>query len=180
MIVVISGTNRRNSEALQFARHYVERLAVMTDEQVKLLDLETIPHDWFHPDMYDLAHQSASLAKLQDEFILPANRFVFVVPEYNGSFPGALKLFLDACSIRRYRDNFSGKKVALVGVATGRAGNLRGLDHLTNILHHLGAVVLPNKLPISSIEKLMDDRGNIIDAATLKVIDKQLEEFLHL
>jgi chromate reductase, NAD(P)H dehydrogenase (quinone) len=103
---------------------------------------------------------------------------VYIVPEYNGGFPGVLKLFLDACSVREYKKTFKGKKAALVGIATGRAGNLRGLEHLTGILNHVGTVVLPNRLPISSIEKLMDDDGIIRDPATLKVIEKQMDEFL--
>lgn len=178
MITVISGTNRLNSEALHFASHYFDLLSKKTDEPVKLLALEQIPHDWFHPDMYEKGHQSPSLAALQDEFILPATKFVYVIPEYNGGFPGALKLFIDACSVREYRANFFGKKAAIIGVATGRAGNLRGIDHLTGVLHHVGTVVLPQILPISSIEKLMDSDGNITDPATLLVMERHAEAFL--
>ncbi len=178
MITVISGTNRLNSEALHFANHYFELLSQKADEPVKLLALEKIPHDWFHPDMYEKGAQSPSLSVLQDEFILPATKFVYVIPEYNGGFPGVLKLFLDACSIREYRPSFLGKKAALVGVATGRAGNLRGIEHLTGILHHVGTIVMPQILPISSIEKLLDEKGNITDTGTLMAIERQVEAFL--
>lgn len=178
MITVISGTNRRNSGALEFARLYASILASKTSVPVKVLELENIPHDWFHPDMYEKNGQSESLARLQDEFMLQAEKFIFIIPEYNGGVPGALKLFIDGCSVREYKRTFSGKKAALVGIATGRAGNLRGIDHLTSILNHMGTVVLPNKLPISSIEKLMNEGGGITDDATRKVIEKQVEEFL--
>lgn len=178
MITVVSGTNRLGSEALHFANHYFNLLASNTNEPVKLLALEQVAHDWFHPDMYEKGSQTPSLAALQDEYMLPADKFVYVIPEYNGGFPGALKLFLDACSVREYKATFSGKKAALVGVATGRAGNLRGLDHLTGILHHVGTLVLPQVLPISSIEKLMDGEGNITDPGTLKAMEKQAAAFL--
>jgi chromate reductase, NAD(P)H dehydrogenase (quinone) len=178
MITIISGTNRRNSEALHFAKHYQKVLASKTTEAVKLLALEDIPHDWFHPGMYDEKEQNAALAALQDEYILPAGKFIFIVPEYNGGMPGALKLFLDACSIRFYRENFSGKKAALTGIAAGRSGNLRGMDHLTGILNHMGAVVFPKKLPFSAIEKLMDAGGRITGADTLGVIERQIDSFL--
>ncbi|MBI1224255.1 MAG: NADPH-dependent oxidoreductase [Bacteroidetes bacterium] len=178
MITVISGTNRHHSEALHFAKHYTDLLTAKTDEPVKLLCLANIAHDWFHPSMYEKQHQTPSLAALQDEYILPAKKFVYVIPEYNGGFPGALKLFLDACSIRDYRANFAGKKAALVGVATGRAGNLRGIDQLTGILHHVGTIVLPQILPISSIEKLMDDHGTITDPGTLMALEKQADALL--
>jgi NAD(P)H-dependent FMN reductase len=178
MITVISATNRKDSEAHDFAKFYAQTLRKRTDEEVKVLALEEIPHDWFHPGMYAENGQSPSLARLQDEFMLPAGKFVFVIPEYNGSFPGVLKLFLDGCSVRKYHETFKGKKAALLGVASGRAGNLRGMDHLTGILHFLGRVVLPNKLPVSLIRKLTDADGNITDSYTREVIEKQAEELI--
>ncbi len=178
MITVISGTNRHNSEALHFAKYYTSLLTSKTDELVQLLSLESIPHDWFHPGMYEKGAQSPSLAALQDQYILPAKKFLYVIPEYNGGFPGVLKLFLDACSIREYKASFSGKKAALVGVASGRAGNLRGIEHLTGILHHVGTIVMPQILPISSIENLMDNDGNITNAGTLTAIERQVDAFI--
>lgn len=178
MITILSGTNRRESECLGFARKFQELLQSRTDEPVSLLALEDIPHDWFHPDMYTKGHQSPSLARLQDEYMLPAGKFLYITPEYNGSFPGVLKLFIDACSVREYKKTFKGKKAALVGIATGRAGNLRGMDHLTGILNHLGTIVLPNKLPISSIGKLTDGSGIIADDEAIGVMEDFVEEFL--
>lgn len=177
MITVISGTNRRESESLLFARQIAAFLEANTDETVKLLPLESIPHDWFHPEMYEKDQQSPSLRDLQDEYILAAQKFIFVVPEYNGSIPGALKLFLDACSIREYQTNFKNKKAALIGVATGRAGNLRGIDHLTAILHHMGTHIMPAYLPISRIGALTEE-GNILDKHTLKVMEQFAINFL--
>ena len=178
MITVISGTNRKKSACRNFAEKFAEILRTSTGEEVKLLLLEEIPHDWFHPDMYKEAGQSSSLARLQDEYMLPADKFVFVSPEYNGSFPGVLKLFLDACSVRAYKPTFKGKKACLIGVATGRAGNIRGIDHLTGVLMHVGTAVMPAILPISRIKDLIDADGRIADAATLKDMESFAQAFL--
>ena len=177
MITVISGTNRRGSECLRFATYYAEQLRDISQEEVKLLALEDIPHDWFSVDMYTVGAQSDSLIAIQDEYILPAQKFVFFISEYNGSYPGALKLFIDAVSVRHYRQNFSGKKAALIGVASGRAGNLLGMDHLTAVLHHLGCVLLPHKLPISRIEQLLDAEGHIQDDSTRRLLRAHGERF---
>lgn len=177
MITVISGTNRKKSESLLFAQQMVRFFQANSDETIKLLPLESIPHDWFHSDMYEKDQQSSSLRELQDEYILAANKFLIISPEYNGSFPGVLKLFLDACSIREYQTNFKGKKAALVGIASGRAGNLRGIDHLTSILQHMGTIIMPAQLPISSIGGLTDN-GDILDEATLKVMEQFVLNFL--
>ena len=97
------------------------------------------------------------------------------MPEYNGSIPGIFKTFIDSCNIDTC---FRGKKAALVGIAAGRAGNLRGLDHLTDILHHSGCEVLSYKLPISSIRQLFDENNEFKTTETKSAIEKQVEMFL--
>jgi NAD(P)H-dependent FMN reductase len=142
--------------------------------------MENIPHDWFFPEMYQKGKQAKSLRELQDKYILPADKFVYVISEYNGGFPGAIKIFLDGCSVRKLNESFQDKKAALVGVATGRAGNLRGMDHLAGVLNHLGTVVLPNKVPISRIKSLMDKEGKVVDENTVKTLTSQARELLAL
>lgn len=62
-------------------------------------------------------------------------------------------------------------------MATGRAGNLRGMDHLADTLHYMKMNVFYDKLPISVINKVMDKEGNLNDD-TLKAINNQLDEFI--
>ena len=180
MITVISGTNRINSECLQFAKAYTHILAGLTDEEVELLALEEVPHDWFQPGMYEAGQMSPTLVDIQDRLLVPASRFVILAPEYNGSYPGALKLLLDACSVRKYKETFQGKKAALVGIASGRAGNLMGMNQLTTVLHHLGIIVLPFRLPLSRIGEMLNGNGKITDEETLKGMARQARELLLL
>lgn len=181
MLTVISGTNRKGSLCLAFAQQYRDCLAQMTTEEVKLLDLAELPHDWFHADMYSSGAQAPSITRVQDEYLIPARAFLIVSPEYNGSFPGVFKLFLDACSIREMKPSFKDKKAALAGVATGRAGNLRGMDHLTGVMNYLGTIVMPNKLPYSSAGQLVDKSSGqpiVTNEASLAVLKGHTEEFL--
>lgn len=178
MITVLSGTNRPGSQTKLVAEHYFSRLQAQTSKPVKFFSLEDIPEDLIQIEMYSLPGQSSKLANIQDEYMISADKLVVVAPEYNGSFPGILKLFLDACSIRDLKPTFKGKKVALVGVASGRAGNIRGMDHLTGIFHYLGSTVLPLQLPISQIYTLKNEQGEIVNEDTLAAIDNQIQEFL--
>ena len=180
MITVVSGTNRRNSETLHFARHYAAVTTSLTDAPVKLLSMEDVPGAALSVDMYTGDGQHPAVRDLQDEYILGAERFIFLLPEYNGGMPGVLKLFIDAVSIRNYAKNFKGKKAALVGIASGRAGNLRGLDHLNAVLQHMGTLVLPNKLPISSITGMRNETGAIAHADTEAAIEAQVRQLLAL
>jgi chromate reductase, NAD(P)H dehydrogenase (quinone) len=174
MITIIVGTNRTKSEAGKMARQY-ETALKSRGLAVQFLHLKDIAPSLYHSEMYD-EPLAAELVALQDDLLIPTKKFVFVVPEYNGSYPGALKMLIDALSVRRRDDTFKNKKAAIVGVAAGRAGNLRGMEHLTGVLHYLGTVVLPNRQPYSSIHKILDKAGNITDADALKVLQQHVEE----
>ena len=178
MITIVSGTNRKGSGCLTFAKAYHELLTKHTKEEVAFLSLEDIPYDWFHENMYEENAQKESIATLQDKYLIPAKKFVFISPEYNGSYPGVLKLLIDACSVRDYKSTFHGKKAALIGIATGRAGNLRGMDHLTGVLHHMGTVVMPKHLPISKIDQLVNGSGVVEDKKTVAVMEKHARDFI--
>lgn len=170
-ITIISATNRSESNTEKVAHYF---LSVLKNKGVKteLLDLKTLPENFLFSDLY--GKRSVEFQKVIDTYIEHQNKFIFISPEYNGSFSGILKVFLEAVHPKLWADS----KACLVGVATGRAGNLRGMEHLTNILHYLKVNVYYNKLPISKVDTLLDTNGNIADHETQKVIDLQLEGFL--
>jgi chromate reductase len=163
MYTIISGTNRPGSHTLKVAKEY-QRILKGKGIEAGLFSLEGV----------DLLKRDKDFEKIEEEVILPTTHFIIISPEYNGSFPGALKLLMDTSKNHFIWWN---KKALLVGVSAGRAGNLRGMDHLADILNFLRITVHPNKLPISVIDKLLDGE-KIKDENTLVSIDKQLEEFL--
>jgi len=171
MLTVISGTNRPNSMTELVADVYN---SILSNKQVqhKYLKLTQVPHSFLHDTMY--SERIGGFRGIQDNYIKPADKFMIITPEYNGSIPGFLKLFIDACEVKPC---FHGKKACLTGVASGRAGNLRGLDHLTNILGHIKMTVHYNKLPISSIGNLVDEKRNL-NSDTKALIEAQIDEFL--
>ena len=178
MITVFSGTNRPNSRTRIVAEYVYQLLSEQSEEEVLFFSLEDLPSDFLHADMYNEAGQSKALTAIQDKYLIAPDKFYFVSPEYNGGIPGILKLFLDACSIRKYAESFQGgKKAALLGVSAGRSGALRGMEYLTGFLNYLTITVLPNRLPISSVETLLTDE-QLTDEGTKKAIQKQVEAFL--
>lgn len=178
MITIISGTNRPNSNTQTIAILLRDQLASM-GEKVALIDLVNVGQDVLTGAMYHEGGQASWVTKVQNDYLIPSHHWVIVSPEYNGSFSGVLKVFIDAVSVRRYKETFAGKKVSLVGVASGRAGNLRGLDHLTGIFNYLKMLVMPVKLPISSIEKLIS-KDKVVSDALLETIHQyalEIQEF---
>ncbi|MBK7428328.1 MAG: NAD(P)H-dependent oxidoreductase [Saprospiraceae bacterium] len=177
--LIISGTNRPGSYTRIIANHVFSRMQDMTNEPVEFCSLEDLPIEAFHTGMYDEQQISPVLADFQDKYFTGDHKWILVSPEYNGGVAGILKLWIDAMSARRVKETFTMKKVLLTGVASGRAGNLRGLDMLCGILQKLNMVVHPNKLPVSSIKNMVDhSSGQVTDVGTLKAIDAQLSSFL--
>lgn len=164
MFTVISGTNRLNSRTLKVARLY--RL-LLKDRGVdaRLLSLEGL----------NVLERNPVYEAIEEEMLIPSTHFVFISPEYNGSIPGVLKCLFDISDIE---GAWEGKKALLTGISKGRAGNLRGMEHLTGILHYLKVNVHHNKLPISVVNTLLNDAGEVIDEQTLLAINKQLDQFM--
>jgi chromate reductase len=163
MYLIISGTNRKDSFTLRIAEIY-QSLLKKKDIEAPVLSLVG----------QDLLERNASVLQLENKFLLPASKYIFISPEYNGSIPGVLKCLIDVSDVHRVWKN---KKALLTGVSKGRAGNLRGMDHLTGIMHYVGTVVHPNKLPISIVDTLFNE-NEMAHQETIRVINQQLDEFI--
>ena len=169
-IVVVSCTNRQNSKTLKVSKIYADILKSKGID-VKLLDFCFLPENIAFGETF--GKRSPEFSQVINEYVSPINRFLFVIPEYNGSFPGILKTFLESMN----PSEWTGKYACLVGVADGRAGNLRGMDHLTGILNYLKMHVYHDKLPISIINKVFDAEGKFPEEQ-MKVCIAQVEGFL--
>lgn len=164
MITVISGTARPDSFTLRLAGIY-HGLLLELGQEAHLLSLEELP----------VWERGAPLLEAEQRLLIPSSAFVFIMPEYNGSFPGRLKTMIDNSDIRKC---WWGKKALLTGLADGRAGNFRGLEHMTGILHYLRMHVYWNKLPLSRVTEEIGADGQLLKPATATAIRAQVEGFL--
>jgi chromate reductase len=171
MTTIISGTNREGSNTLKLAKYYHRQLSEKGFD-TEILSLSDLPGDLISSDLY--GKRSEAFQSIQDR-ITASSKFIFVIPEYNGSFPGVLKTFIDACT---FPESFFGKKAALVGLSSGKYGNIRGIDHFTGICHYINMHVLPLRIHIPNIRKELDENGNLFNEDTVKFTDQQIERFI--
>jgi len=177
MITIVSGSNRKDNKTLIFAEYAYEKLK-KGGEQVRLLDLAQLEGEFICASMYGKASQPRIIEEIQNQYFIPAQKFWFFIPEYNGSYPGVVKVLIDAMSTRDLEKTFKHKKSCLTGIAMGRAGNLRGMDHLSDVLNHVGILVHPNKKPISSIFGFLDEDNQLNGGKIKQELDAQAEELL--
>ena len=110
MITIVSGTNRPGSNTRKIAV-LIREMLEGAGEDATLLDLADLPAEIFGVSSY--ASVPGSFAAFQDQ-ILKTDGLLTVVPEYNGSFPGVLKYFIDMLS---FPASLYEKPAAFVGIS---------------------------------------------------------------
>ena len=138
-ITIVSGTNRPDSTSLALSRH-LEHIYSSNGAQIKLLDLGQISFGDLGPAAYETPSDTT---RPDVRAVLDADGLLIVTPEYNGSFPGVLKLFID---ILPFPAALEGKPSAFVGVAAGQWGALRAVEQLQAIFAYRNALLFPKRV----------------------------------
>ena len=170
MLTIVSASNRNDNQTSIFSKAckaYLDELKISH----KYFALSDIPKETSFLDLYE--YESSAFKNIAADFIGPADKYVFIIPEYNGSYPGVLKSFIDGVLPK----NFSGKKACLIGVSAGHAGNLRGMDHFADVLNYLNVTVMPKRLCIPRIDALLENK-QLKDEATLRLMQEHLKHFI--
>lgn len=176
MITIIVGSNRKGNLSEKVADIYRYKLEELFNITSSVVLLEHMPSSVIHDQMYKLVHPW--IREVIDEKLIPADKFIIISPEYNGSITGILKLFLDAVSVEDADKSFHWKKAALVGLSVGKFGNWLGLEHLLTIMNYMKVHTYAYKVSVSKIYETLDDRLVIKDPKVIEHIVKQLEGFV--
>jgi NAD(P)H-dependent FMN reductase len=174
MILIIATTNRKNSKTYKVAEYYQSLLNnVKADNEI--LSLENLPEDFAFSALYENSGKNPEF-NLHKDRMDKADKFVFIVPEYNGSFPGVLKTFIDGLG---WPNSLTKKKAAIVSISDGSLGGAIASSHLTDIFHYLNCNVLSTLVRIPFMKKNFVD-GTIKDDFIKKLLADQaglLSEF---
>ncbi|MBD2715404.1 NAD(P)H-dependent oxidoreductase [Microvirga sp. STR05] len=173
MITIIAGTNRPDSRARRIADIYA---TLLREQQVpyQLLDLVELPADVSVSALYDNTGRHDEFNRLA-AMAAAADKLVLVVPEYNCSYPGVLKTFIDGLP---YPGGIRGKKAALVGLGTGAQGGLLALSHLTDVLMYLGTAVLPARVRLPFIDQHLTQDGQLTNPFYQQLVQEQMAQLL--
>lgn len=113
------------------------------------------------------AHERSPIAgRLAD-----ADGFLVVTPEYNHSFPAALKNLIDW-----HVEEWARKPVAFVSYGAA-SGGLRAVEHLRQVFAELYAVTMRNSVALSAPWERLDADGNFTpDRREPAALDATLDE----
>ena len=171
-IVIIVGTNRPNSMSRKIADYY-QNILNQLDAASIILDLVNLPHDFTVSALYENTGKNEDFNGLRS-LLEKTDKFVFIVPEYNGSYPGVLKAFIDGLP---YPNSFSNKKAALVGLSSNMQGASLALSHLNDVFSYLGMNTLALRVKLAQIRSHFND-GNISNALYKELLEMQAEQII--
>ena len=165
-IPVILGTARMGRMSLHAARLLADELGKRAGVETELIDIARIP----------LPTDDAGEAIKHPDFSAKMDRadaLVIVSPEYNHGYSGLLKHVLDSC-LKEYIH----KAVGIAGVSAGPFGGARMIQNLLPVMRELGLVTIFWDVNFSTVQKVFDGNGKLLDESFIRRIDKFLKELI--
>lgn len=123
------------------------------------------------------AHQGlTSEAKEVAELVDKSTGLIFVSPEYNGSYTGALKNLIDLCP----KSYFAKKPIGISSVSSGGLAGMRGALQMQHLALAVFGIPSPSMLLVPLVTQKFDDNGILTDADFGTKASSFLDEYLWL
>jgi NAD(P)H-dependent FMN reductase len=168
-IHILSATDRPGSNALKISRYSETFLKKKAD--TKIFSLKDFPLSDVIGGKYNDVPESVK--KFNDRF-LDADGFLFVIPEYNGGFPGILKLFHDYLPFPKAMKK---APVCLIGEAAGAFGALRPVEQYSQLLMYRQVHVFPERVFIQRVNDVFSEEEGLLKDGLRKLLEQQLDAF---
>jgi chromate reductase len=168
---IVVGTNRTGALSHKLGKQ-LESIYRERCDELDLIDLAELDGDFIKGDAY--RKPTAAVSTLVQRF-MACDAIVFVVPEYNGSYPGALKLYIDMFP---YPQGFETRPCAYVGLAAGEFRALRAVEHLQQVAGYRNAHNYSRRVFIGQSFKQFDENGALQDEELRSRLAGQADGFL--
>ncbi|MDX3849436.1 NAD(P)H-dependent oxidoreductase [Streptomyces sp. AK02-01A] len=168
-LAVILGSNREGRFGPVISDWFLSRAAERTDFTTELIDLAgtDLPTALsFNPGPAVRAELAKVTSRLAD-----ADAFVLLTPEYNHSFPAAVKSLIDW-----HYNEWQAKPIGFVSYG-GISGGLRAVEQLRQVFAELHAVTVRDTVSFQNARANFDDEGRPkdptgCDAAAKAMLDQ--------
>lgn len=168
---IISGTDRPNSNALRVSK-YLKGQYEKRGADVEIVDLKKFPLTAVTDGPYGKSNKAVSDFV---EPILEADGLVIVTPEYNGGYPGILKLMIDYLP---FPDAFEKLPICFVGESAGAFGALRAVEQLQLVVGYRNAYLFPERVFINRVKENFDEEKGLKDEFQQELLINQVEHFI--
>ena len=171
MISVVTGTNRDGNNSGKVAAHVAEMYRQL-GETVEVLDLQDLPGEAFSGSAF--GDKPSELKENFTDKVIASDGLVIIVPEYNGSYPGILKHFID---LLPFPESFDCRPVAFIGLAGGYYGGLRAVEQLQMVFAYRNAYLFNRRVFIPNSYSVFDEAGDFKDSELRERLEFQAAKF---
>ena len=171
-LAIISGTDRPGAQALKISGYLMRRYKKM-GAKVSLINLQDFPLEAVKGGPYG---QDNSAIEAYNKPLHQADGLVMVIPEYNGSFPGILKLFIDYLP---FPESFLRKPISYIGESAGAFGAMRAVEQMEQVAEYRYAYNFPERVFIPRVNKNFSEDKGILDEFQNSLLDSQIKNFYH-
>ncbi|MAL18983.1 MAG: NADPH-dependent oxidoreductase [Balneola sp.] len=168
---IISSTDRPNSNALKVSK-YVQSLYKERGVEAGVISLADFPLKEVIGGPY--GKDLPAVEKFRRP-IVEADGLIFVIPEYNGSYPGILKLFVDYLP---FPQAFEKMPMAFIGESAGAFGALRSVEQFQMVANYRNALQFPERVFIPRVTDEFDEESGLKDEFKQKLLLSQIDNFI--
>jgi len=183
-ILVLPGSLRTGSHNVRLAALATKELTLL-DADVTRISLADYPLPLYDADLDARSGQPESAVKLKQ--MIAAHHGIFIAsPEYSASVTPLLKNAIDWVSRVREKGDptyaaFKNRAFAIASASPGRAGGLRSLMALRQILElGCGALVVPEQVAIPDAERAFDDMDNLLEMGLANLLRAELMRLVEM
>ncbi len=174
-ISILSSSTRLNRQSHRVALALQQFIALSENHTAEVLDLA----NYQFPMLEEVLHKHPNPPEGLSDFaerVRRSDAYLFVSPEYNGSYTAALKNAVDYLK----EQDFSQKVVGIASVTSGSLGGIRAALSMQQLVLGIGGYPIPQMLTVGSVAQRFDEQGTLLDPIFEKNIRAFLGHFLWL
>lgn len=170
-IGIIVGSLRKDSYCKAIARVIT---SLMPEEfNMEMIEIGDLP--LFNQDYEDNGDTPETYTAFRQK-IKEMDGFLFVTPEYNRSYPAAIKNALDVASRPYGQSCWSGKPGAIISVSPSKLSAFGANHHLRQVMVFLNILMMQQpEAYIGNVDSIFDSEGNVKDESTMNFLQSLAE-----
>ena len=152
-ITILYGAIRNGRLSIRAAKAVETALKATGKAEVTFIDIKDYNLPVMDDRLKDMANPPEGLLDISRK-LSGADGIVFVTPEYNNSYSGALKNAVDY-----FTKEWAKKPIGIVTASNGVQGGINASNLLQLLVLAIGAYAMPTKLLVPEADKNLDEQG---------------------
>lgn len=171
-ITILYGAVRTGRLSIRAARAVVTALNATNKAEVTFIDIKDYNLPVMEERLKDMAKPDEKLLEISNKLIT-ADGIIFITPEYNNSYSGALKNAVDF-----FTKEWSLKPIGIVTASEGAMGGINASNLLQLLVLAINGFAMPTKLLVPELSKNLDENGVTQNEKLAKNITRFVADFL--